>query len=203
MIRPLIMLVAIFAAMFVLRLVYMAGKRIGFQWAVTLLFVFALMGAMLLFHGARSRPTIIGWDTRALAPVPLAIVPLPPPLDGIAPADQARLEYEVTYAHVGDGSTRVVESREAHEDVVSAYAGPNESVVIRPRRGLPWYAPAGKKGGLVWTVILGGAITVFLYLAYLFLDAGTRGHFTWQLRIISILAFVGICVAIAALRGGL
>ena len=57
--------------------------------------------------------------------------------------------------------------------------------------------------GFAGTVLLAGAILVLLYLGYIFLDAGTRGQFTWQLRIISVLAFIGFCAAIVALRRGL
>jgi hypothetical protein len=46
----------------------------------------------------------------------------------------------------------------------------------------------------LWTVISGVVLAVMIYLAYLFLDAGTRGQFTWPLRLFAVLAFVGICV---------
>lgn len=44
------------------------------------------------------------------------------------------------------------------------------------------------------------SIGAFLAVGYVFLDAGTRGQFTWPLRIVSVVAFAAICVAIAALR---
>jgi hypothetical protein len=37
-------------------------------------------------------------------------------------------------------------------------------------------------------------------VGYAFLDAATRGHFTWRLRIVSIVAFLSFCAAMAALR---
>ena len=40
----------------------------------------------------------------------------------------------------------------------------------------------------------------FLYIGYLFLDAGTRGQFSWTLRIASIVAFGVICALVALLR---
>lgn len=52
----------------------------------------------------------------------------------------------------------------------------------------------------VWSVMTAFAIAAFLYVGYLFLDASTRGHFTWTLRILSAFAFVAICIAMAALR---
>jgi hypothetical protein len=47
---------------------------------------------------------------------------------------------------------------------------------------------------LPWTIVSGIALAAMIYLAYLFLDAGTRGQFTWPLRVFSVVAFVGICV---------
>lgn len=40
------------------------------------------------------------------------------------------------------------------------------------------------------------ALCILLYLAYVFVDTGTRGHFTWTLRVAAALAFVGICGAL-------
>ena len=47
------------------------------------------------------------------------------------------------------------------------------------------------------------AIAAFLCVGYVFLDAGTRGHFTWRLRITAVVAFAAIWVAMASLRGQL
>lgn len=47
------------------------------------------------------------------------------------------------------------------------------------------------------------SIGAFLAVGYVFLDAGTRGQFTWPLRIASVVAFAAICVAVAALRSRL
>lgn len=44
-----------------------------------------------------------------------------------------------------------------------------------------------------------GAVGLFLFLTYLFFDSGTRGQFTWPLRFLSVLAFIGICVTIASI----
>jgi len=40
-------------------------------------------------------------------------------------------------------------------------------------------------------------------VGYVFLDAGTRGQFTWRLRIMAVVAFAATWVAIASLRGEL
>ena len=80
-----------------------------------------------------------------------------------------------------------------------------DSRVVAQAPAPPMRRLDGKKAspGFAGTALLAGAILVLLYLGYVFLDAGTRGHFTWQLRIISVLAFIGFCVAIVALRRGL
>jgi len=49
-------------------------------------------------------------------------------------------------------------------------------------------------------VISGLVLAIFLYLAYLFLDASTRGHFSWSLRLLSILLFCVICFAMAGIH---
>ena len=36
-----------------------------------------------------------------------------------------------------------------------------------------------------------------------FLDASTRGHFTWPLRIVSVVTFAALCLALSVLRHGL
>lgn len=52
----------------------------------------------------------------------------------------------------------------------------------------------------VWfTLLIGVAIAALLYMAYLFFDITTRGHFTWPLRVVSVLAFMVICVALMAI----
>ncbi|MCP4247722.1 MAG: hypothetical protein GY778_11795 [bacterium] len=52
-------------------------------------------------------------------------------------------------------------------------------------------------------VLAAVVLAAMIFLAYLFLDSGTRGQFTWPLRIFSALAFVGICVALVLFGGDL
>ena len=70
-------------------------------------------------------------------------------------------------------------------------------------RGAPFHDRALRHDGVLASVVTALAIAAFLFLGYIFLDASTRGHFTWSLRILSVLVFVTICVAMAALRHGL
>ena len=53
---------------------------------------------------------------------------------------------------------------------------------------------------MAFTVVMALAIAAFLGVGYVFLDAGTRGQFTWRLRIAAVVAFAAVCVAMASLR---
>ena len=58
----------------------------------------------------------------------------------------------------------------------------------------------GTVAGIVGFAVAGLIVVAFLYIGYLFLDAGTRGQFSWTLRIASIVAFGVICAVVALLR---
>lgn len=53
------------------------------------------------------------------------------------------------------------------------------------------------------SLLLAVMIGAFLCVGYVFLDASTRGQFTWPLRIASLAAFGAICVAMETLRNSL
>lgn len=53
---------------------------------------------------------------------------------------------------------------------------------------------------IVGSLVLALAIAAFLYVAYLLLDASTRGHFSWSLRVVSVILFGVIYLAVAVLR---
>ncbi len=57
-----------------------------------------------------------------------------------------------------------------------------------------------REPSIIWHAASFGALGAMICLGYLFADAGTRGHFTWPLRILSAVGFVGICAAVIALR---
>lgn len=59
------------------------------------------------------------------------------------------------------------------------------------------------RGDLLWSLLTAFTIAALLYLGYIFLDASTRGHFTWRLRILSVLTFAVLCAVVVALRNGL
>ncbi|MFQ5411727.1 MAG: hypothetical protein ACE5EC_05500 [Phycisphaerae bacterium] len=56
------------------------------------------------------------------------------------------------------------------------------------------------RGSWLSRIASGGAVAVLITLAYLFLDAGTRGRYTWPLRFGSIVIFAGFCVLLWRLR---
>jgi len=74
--------------------------------------------------------------------------------------------------------------------------------------GPPAYAPSAAPPAprsrlpLPWTVVSVAALAGMIYLGYLFLDAGTRGHYTWTLRAVAVLGFAGICAALVMLHLG-
>ena len=57
--------------------------------------------------------------------------------------------------------------------------------------------PPARRAPLTLVTVL--ASTALLYVGYLFLDANTRGQFTWSLRVASLFAFAGIIAAVVSL----
>ena len=200
MMPALYILVAVAVAIILIKMLYNVTRHVGLQWVLTLLFVFAALGAMVLHRTSRPRSPRLPWGPGEKAPMPPVREPSPPDLGRIPAPDQGPYTVETTY---DDGSVAVVTSGGPYMEKAPAHAGVRNSVVTRVQQSVSRSGHWATRGGIAWTLLMGVAIAAFLYLSYLFLDAGTRGHFTWQLRVISVLAFVGICVAIAALRGGL
>ncbi len=62
-----------------------------------------------------------------------------------------------------------------------------------------WVRP----GSVLWSGVTAFAVAALLYLGYLFLDASTRGQFTWSLRIVAVFTFGALFAAISVLRSGL
>lgn len=102
--------------------------------------------------------------------------------------------------------THVTVSRETGSVAVSA--GTEETIALSeelPDVEVREPAPAHMKsdrqdreveGRGTWMsrIVTGGAVAVLITLAYLFLDSGTRGRYTWPLRFGSIVVFAGFCV---------
>ena len=73
-------------------------------------------------------------------------------------------------------------------------SGPTPSFEIR----LPPDWPRPERG--ISSLLISLAIGAFLYLGYVLLDASTRGHFTWSLRLLSLLSFSVLVGALVLLR---
>ena len=56
---------------------------------------------------------------------------------------------------------------------------------------------------VVWSAITACAIAALMFVGYIALDAGTRGQFTWPLRVLSLLCFGAIITTVVALRHAL
>ncbi len=72
---------------------------------------------------------------------------------------------------------------------------PRHHVFVQPPQ--PPIPPDGR--GLLLNLLSGALIAAFLGIGYIALDAGTRGHFTWSLRILTVLAFALLWALTAAL----
>ena len=70
---------------------------------------------------------------------------------------------------------------------------------VRDRVGVRMGRISGRSN-LAWVVLSAIAFAALLYLGYLFLDAGTRGQFSWSLRIVSLITFVVMLAAVHALH---
>jgi uncharacterized integral membrane protein len=53
----------------------------------------------------------------------------------------------------------------------------------------------------VWTIFSAGALALAIFLVYSFINAGTKGHMAWALRIVSLGAFALLCLGLLVLRG--
>jgi len=77
-----------------------------------------------------------------------------------------------------------------------------KAVVSRAERALSrLFERIGPKA--VWSVITACAVAALMFVGYIVLDAGTRGHFTWPLRVLSVLCFGAIITTVVALRHAL
>jgi hypothetical protein len=68
-------------------------------------------------------------------------------------------------------------------DVPRPNPGPADETLIRSVRH-------ESGSSLVALAVSGSLLAAFLFVGYLFLDSGTRGHFTWTLRITMLVAFL-------------
>ena len=53
---------------------------------------------------------------------------------------------------------------------------------------------------LGWTIFSAGILALVVFLIYSFLNAGTKGHMAWPLRIVYLMAFLILCFGLLVLR---
>jgi hypothetical protein len=52
-----------------------------------------------------------------------------------------------------------------------------------------------------WTFFSAGILALVIFILYAFLNAGTKGHLAWTLRIVSVAAFLVLCYGLLVIRG--
>jgi hypothetical protein len=61
----------------------------------------------------------------------------------------------------------------------------------------------GQRIHLFWTLASAAGLGLAIFILYTFLNAGTKGHLAWPLRIASVAAFIVLCLGLLAIRGHL
>ncbi len=151
-----------------------------------------MLGAMaVLLMPARSRRHVrIDLPPGSMLPAVKVEVPLPAPTPKVAIADGM-----VRYSEAAvDGRGEMT--------VAIAHDHGTARVTTLTERRLPGllhrFSPR-----VVWSVITACAIAALMFVGYIALDAGTRGHFTWPLRVLTVLCFGAIITTVVALRHAL
>lgn len=144
-------------------------------------------------------PRLPGWHNLKTQRVTLHV----PETPAVAPVVRTRVEAGTRHAwEAAEGYDHGPSERAAPGTIVVTREHGRRSVLIETSRGGIEHRRWNQRGGFIQTFIIAGALAAFLYLAYIFLDAGTRGHFTWTLRATAVLAFGALCAALSALRDG-
>lgn len=177
---------------------------------------------LLMMMGLAGAATFMFMPARPVAPGAILVPPIPPfpgaklplvSLDADRISIDSRLESVMARGHraaeiarvkIHAGAEAVHDA--AHRITVETQMlvrqhdiPPIPDVALRVVDGVRHARPAG----LAATGLMAFAIGAFLYLGYIFLDAGTRGYFTWSLRIVSVVTFAALCLALSVLRHGL
>ncbi len=151
-----------------------------------------MLGAMaVLLMPARSRRHVrIDLPPAIMLPPVKVEVPLPAPTPKVA---------------IADGTVRIseaaVDGRGELTVAIDHDHGTARLSILTERR-LPGllhrFSPR-----VVWSAITACAIAALMFVGYIALDAGTRGHFTWPLRVLTVLCFGAIITTVVALRHAL
>ena len=60
---------------------------------------------------------------------------------------------------------------------------------------------SGQRVRGAWTFFSAGILALVIFILYAFLNAGTKGHLAWPLRIVSVAAFLVLCYGLLVIRG--
>ena len=93
-----------------------------------------------------------------------------------------------SYGHDGKEAFRSAVRVQHPQDIARVYQAKAKDVFTKE------VVPRGRRFAVTGVSLV--ILSILVYLAYLFVDTGTRGHFTWTLRIATVAAFVGICSAL-------
>ena len=93
-----------------------------------------------------------------------------------------------SFGHDGKDGFRSAVRVQHPQDIARVYQAKAKDVFTQE------VVPRGRRFAITGVSLV--LLSILVYLAYLFVDTGTRGHFTWTLRIATVAAFVGICSAL-------
>lgn len=114
---------------------------------------------------------------------------LPPVELRDAPSEAHAIEQQIAISNGASGSSGSRTLRKAKASVKRTLRNPSRAPLAQSIRT-----------NTMSRLLTGVAIAAFLCVGYVFLDAATRGQFTWRLRIVAVVAFAAICVALQSLH---
>ena len=173
-------------------------------WGPLVMFACFAVAFMFLFMG--NRGPVRHWDSWIpnLPSIQFSEMPSPP-----SPAVevhvprliQARQRYEeANHSHGISKSAYTSSGKTFSEKTIVINEDGTEIAIVQTSKSRAPQTYRGRFIGIAGFAVAGLIVVAFLYIGYLFLDAGTRGQFSWTLRIASIVAFGVICAVVALLR---
>lgn len=186
------------------------AKMVGISVLLLMMMAFAGAATFMFMPARRTAPS-----ARFVPPIP----PVPKAELPLASLDANPVSFDLSVENIREHGDRAVEiarikiqaGAEAMSDVAQQVAEQTQVLVLQhnippvpdvARRVVDGVRRA-RPAGLAASGLMAFAIGALLYLGYIFLDASTRGHFTWSLRIVSVVTFAALCLALSVLRHGL
>lgn len=171
--------------------------RSGFLFVLAFAFLFLFLG---------NRGPFRNWDSWMPNLPSIQVPEMPSPARPAAEARKVRdflasLEHEkAEHQHVASKSAHTSSAKAFSEKTIVINEDGTEIAIAQTSRSRAPQTYRGRFIGIAGFAVAGLIVVAFLYIGYLFLDAGTRGQFSWTLRIASIVAFGVICAVVALLR---